>query len=227
MVVSEAAHWDTIHQKSHRGTESHSQYAQEKEKLFSRGSLVVDLGSGSGSDAMYFAKNGHSVILLDISAFALQKAKERAVREGLADKIATRQIDFGLHDLPVKTSSVDIVYSRISLHYFESSHTAKLFRDIYRMLKSGGTAYLTFKSPKDEVEMNYLTNRATRFEDNVFIENNQLRSRFTPAQLQNILTKAGIESATVNEIEETIMGADNAPVGTLHLNEVIITKPSS
>lgn len=226
-MVNDVAHWDSVHQKTHKGTEPHSKYAEEKEKHFPRGALVVDLGAGAGADALFFARNGHKVILLDISPFALTKAKERALAEGLHNSITTQQTDFGLHEFPIKSDSIDVVYSRISLHYFESQHTIRLFRDIYRMLKTGGTAYLTFKSPKDEVEMEYLKTRASEFEENVFIENDQLRSRFTVEQLNLMLEKAGIDTASVNEYVEELIGQDGTSVGKLHLNEVVIRKLSS
>ncbi|MCX7928084.1 MAG: class I SAM-dependent methyltransferase [Patescibacteria group bacterium] len=224
MSNSDIAHWDLVHQKTYKGTESHSKYAEEKEVLFPRNSLVVDLGAGTGSDALYFARKGHKVILLDISNYALEKAKERAVKEGLQENIFTQQTDFGLDELPIKSDSADVVYSRISLHYFESNHTMKLFRDIYRILKIGGVAYLTFKSPKDHVEMEYLRKRASEFEKNVFIENGQLRSRFTVEQLNSILEKAGINDFSVNEYIEDLFDISGNLLGKLYLNEVVIRK---
>lgn len=224
MSNTDVANWDLVHQKTHKGTEKQSKYAEEKEVLFPRNSLIVDLGAGVGADALYFARKGHKVILLDISPYALEKAKERAAREGLQENIITQQTDFGLEELPVKSNSVDIVYSRISLHYFESSHTIKLFQDIFRILKEGGTAYLTFKSPKDQVEMEYLRKRASEFEENVFIENGQLRSRFTVKQLNSMLEKAGIADFSVNEYVEDLLDKNGNLMGQLHLNEVIIRK---
>ena len=52
-MLDDAKRWDLIHQQSEDDT-VHSHYAEEKEKLFQRGSLVVDLGGGGGQDALYF-----------------------------------------------------------------------------------------------------------------------------------------------------------------------------
>src|SRR4030042_2573489 len=191
-MQDDATRWDLIHKKSHKENEWHSVYAEEKEKLFPRGSLVVDLGSGTGADALYFLKQGHSVIALDISSFALSVLKERAKEENFSTKLATQTADFGLHALPVKDSSVNIAYSRISLNYFGAKQTTKLFADIYRILKPSGAAYLSFKSPDDVAEMDYFQKRSVVYESNVFIEGEMLRSRFSIVQLTQMLKNAGI-----------------------------------
>jgi len=180
--MDDATRWDQIHQKNYKDDENHSVYAEEKEKLFPRGAMIVELGSGTGADAVYFLKQGHSVIAMDISAFALQKLEERAEKEGLSKKLKTFQVDFGLQDIPIKENSVDVVYSRISLNYFGARQTTKLFRDIYKILKPGGTAFLSFRSPDDVNEMEYLERTSTLYEPNVFIEGDMLRSRFTVEQ---------------------------------------------
>lgn len=222
-MISDDERWDEYHKKTHNPEEPHSTYAEEKEKLFPRGSLVVELGGGTGSDALYFLKQGHSVVILDISDFALKKAQERAVKENLSQKLAVRQVDFGMHQLPVKESSVDVVYSRISLHYFGSKHTAKLFRDIVHMLKPGGVAFITFKSPEDAGEMDYLRNVGVEYEEGVYIENGQLRSRFSVEQLKQILTNAQVPSFEVVPYKETLRDSTGYE-SMLLVNEVTIRK---
>jgi len=223
IMIPDDERWDDYHKKTHNPEEPHSLYAEEKEKLFPRGCLVVELGGGTGSDSLYFLKQGHSVVILDISDFALKTATERAAKENLGQRLATRQVDFGLHQIPIKESSVEIVYSRISLHYFGSKHTTKLFSEIYKMLKPGGTAYLTFKSPEDVEEMDYLRNVGVEYEENVFIENGQLRSRFSINQLTNMLTNARIPSFEVKPQKETLRDYTGYE-STLLVNEVIINK---
>jgi len=223
-MLDDAKRWDVIHQKTHKDSLELSAYAKEKEKLFPRGSLVIELGGGTGADASYFLKQGHSVVLLDISAFALKKAVEKAKKLKVVEKLVVKQVDFGLHKLPIKDNSVDIVYSRISLNYFGSNHTTKLFIDIYKMLKVGGIAYLTFKSPDDENEMKYLTNSAILYEPNVYIENDQLRSRFTVDQLKAMVQKAGISEFSVEPHQELVSGSGEDQQSTLFVNEVVFTK---
>ena len=104
-------------------------------------------------------------MVLDISEHALSRCRELAKANGFDKQLVTQQVDFGLHQLPIKPESVDVVYSRISLNYFGKNHTTKLFTDIYNMLKPGGTAYLTFKSPADAEEMEYLEKARAKFQE--------------------------------------------------------------
>lgn len=228
--MDDTTRWDLIHQKTFKDREWHSAYAESKEKVFPRGSLVVDLGGGTGSDALYFLQKGHGVILLDISPYALKVSEEKAKAQNLSRKLVTRHMDLNLHKIPVKDSSVDVVYSRISLHYFDSKHTIKLFKDVYRVLKPGGYAYLTFKSPEDKEEMEYLQKSTVIYEPNVFIENGMLRSRFTKEQLESMLSKSGISNFQVNPYQENLGNRGEAGEGhypILYLNEVVLTKPKN
>ena len=185
---------------------------------------MVDLGGGSGADAVYFLKQGHSVVVLDISAYALEVAKRRAKDAGLADKLIAKQADFGLHKLPLKDNSVDVAYSRISLNYFPQDQTTVIFNDINRMLKPGGKAYLTLKSPLDKKEMEFIKNTSVEYEPNVFIQNGQLRSRFTDDQLKTMLKNAGVEQYSVQPYKESLGVNDKGYNPELLVNEIVFTK---
>lgn len=223
-MIDDAQRWDLIHQKIHKQNAWHSRYAEEKEKLFPRGALVADLGAGTGADCVYFLKNGHSVVALDISEFALKITQEKAKAAGLSKNLIARQMDFGLHTIPLKENSVDVVYSRISLNYFGRKQTAKLFQDIYRVLKPGGWAYVSLKSPDDTAEMEYLEKSATVYEPNVFIEGGMLRSRFTKDQLTAILQSAQIPNFQVNGYKEDLSGRREGHHSFLFVNEVSFKK---
>lgn len=223
-MIDDAARWDLVHKKIYQEGEWHSKYAEEKEKLFPRSSTVVDLGGGTGADAMFFLQNGHSVVVLDISEFALAVAQEKAKKLNFSERLVVKQTDFGLHPLPLKDASVDAAYSRISLNYFPADQTTLLFKDIYRILKPGAKAYLTLKSPDDEAEMEYLRKTAVEYEPNVYIENGQLRSRFTVEQLKNMLREAGISNFQVNPYREPLAPKEGGHHPELLVNEVVFTK---
>ncbi len=222
-MADEAKLWDIIHQKTYKADDPPSEYAEKVEKLFPRNSLVADLGTGTGADALYFLKNGHSVIALDISEFALKKLQEKVKSTNLSDRLVVIQVDFSLQPLPLKDSSIDIAYSRISLNYFTFEQTGIIFKDIYRSLKSGGKAFLTLKSPDDVEEMRYLEKTASYCEPNVFIKGSTLRSRFTQEQLKEILNSVGIEGK-VTPLKENLRkkGEELNPI--LYVNEVTFEK---
>ena len=71
--------------------------------------------------------------------------------------------------------------------------------------------------------MDYLRNVGVEYEENVFIENGQLRSRFSINQLTNMLTNARIPSFEVKPQKETLRDYTGYE-STLLVNEVIINK---
>lgn len=224
MSISEEEVWDYYHKKMSSDDDNFSKYAQEKEVLFPKKSIIVDLGGGTGSDAMYFLEKGHSVIILDISEFALQKAIDKAKKMKLDNNLITKQVDFGLHQMPIKANTIDIAYSRISLNYFGSDHTIRLFKDIYTILKNGGKAFLTFKSSEDVEEIQYLKNKSSMYEENVFIFHNQLKSRFSRDQLRQMLNNAEIKKYEINPYIEELSDKNPNNKKQLFTNEVIIYK---
>jgi ubiquinone/menaquinone biosynthesis C-methylase UbiE len=224
-MLDDVKRWDVVHRRSHEeGDDGHSVYAEEKEKLFPRGAIVCDLGGGTGDDALYFLRKGHSVILFDISEFALKVAQEKANAQGLEKHLVAKQVDFGLHELPLNENSVDVVFSRISLHYFPREETVGLFAAIFRVLKPGGSAYLTFKSDEDEEEMEYLRESAVEYEPGVYIENGQLRSRFSIEDLKDMLSKAQVVNYQVHPYKEELGPDKKGHRQILQLNEIVIGK---
>lgn len=223
--MKDSDRWDAVHKRLHqeKQEEPHSQYAEKAEKEFPENSIIAELGGGSGHDAIYFLSQGHSVVLLDISQFALSKAEERAKKHGYESRLIVKQADFGLNKLPIKDNSIDIVYSRISLNYFGSERTAVVLHDIYRTLKDGGQAFLTFKSPEDAVEMEILEETATEYEPGVYIQGGQLRSRYTTEQLEKILKMAKIDKYSVEPHKEELPEIKgHKPI--LYVNEIRFTK---
>lgn len=216
---NDAKKWDAIHEKTEKEGLRYSKYAEEKEKLFPRGSIICELGGGTGADAIYFLRNGHSVILLDISEFALKVAKKLAEQNKVADKLKVVQADFGIHQLPVADSSIDVVYSRISLNYFGNKQTVILFGDIFRLIKSGGNAYISFKSPDDVKEIEFLEKTTTLYEPQVYIDGSQLRSRFSKDKLEEMLKEAGVTNFSVTPYQEDLGGGQ-----TLFVNDIHFTK---
>ncbi|WP_197089714.1 arsenite methyltransferase [Mycobacterium nebraskense] len=101
------------------------------------GEVVVDLGSGAGFDALLAARkvapNGR-VIGVDMTLQMLRKARENAVKAGLADIVEFRE---GIiEELPVVSGSADVVISNCVINL--SPDKPKVFREMFRVLHSGG-----------------------------------------------------------------------------------------
>jgi ubiquinone/menaquinone biosynthesis C-methylase UbiE len=226
-MVTEADRWNEIHKKLPSDLARHSRYAEHCETHFPRASSICDLAGGLGFDAMYFVTKGHNVIILDISDYALNHALELSKINKVANKIVIKKVDFGMGVVPLKDSSVDIVYSRIGFNYFPSKETRALLAEAYRILKIDGKGYISFKSPEDKEDYDFLKKNAVELEKNVFIEGEQIRSRFTQEQLEKMLSEIGISDYTVSPFkEEREMGDDfnKTSKNVLYLNEVFFKK---
>lgn len=223
-MTATADHWN----RSHEGIpkdKAVSRYGVEKEKLFPRNTTVMDVGGGTGADSLYFLQQGHSVTLLDISDYALNVAKEKALKEGL--KLTIQQTDLSQGRIDQPSKSMKRIYSRLATHYFGSTTTTNLFREIHRVLADDGVAYLTLKSPDDEKEMEFLSLTAEEIEPGVFSEDGKIKSRFTIGQLHEFLTKAGISNFTINPYIEDMGGrVDKIKSGNEKqlFNEIVIKK---
>jgi len=100
------------------------------------GEVVVDLGSGGGIDCFLAAKvvgTSGRVIGVDMTPEMVSKARGNAERGGYD------QVEFRLGEiehLPVADGSVDVIISNCVINL--SPDKAQVFRDSFRVLKSGG-----------------------------------------------------------------------------------------
>ena len=99
---------------------------------------VVDLGSGDGYIARSIAAFVEKVVAVDISAEMLKELDKKAKQSGIAN-IQTVESDG--QDVPLKDSSIDVVFANMYLHHIEEPEDA--IREIHRLLKSGGMVFLT------------------------------------------------------------------------------------
>ncbi len=93
-----------------------SLYARKIITEYPVGSHVLDLGGGSGADAKLFLKKGFRVTLIDISDYVLGVVAKWATDNGY--NLTIKRITLGEEDL-VLDEKVDVVYSRMALHYFD------------------------------------------------------------------------------------------------------------
>lgn len=98
------------------------------------GKEVLAVGCGTGYSACYIAKNyGCRVVGIDISEKMIGKAKERADKEGLTDRVEFYVGD--AHDMPFDDNSFDVVMTEL-VSIFLDKHRA--FSEYVRVLRPGG-----------------------------------------------------------------------------------------
>lgn len=106
-----------------------------------QGDTVVDLGSGAGLDCFLAADivgNSGKVIGVDMTEEMVAAARENAENQGY------KNIEFRLGDienLPIDDNSVDVAISNCVINL--APNKLKVFKEVYRVLKSGGKMYLS------------------------------------------------------------------------------------
>jgi ubiquinone/menaquinone biosynthesis C-methylase UbiE len=100
--------------------------------------VCVDIGSGGGHLGLWVGKNTNlKVTLLDKNEDAIQIAEKRIAEWELKEQVVTKLGD--VHNMPFEDGSVDMVISRGSLWFWDKEQSV---REIYRVLKPGGMAYV-------------------------------------------------------------------------------------
>lgn len=121
-------------------------FAEQIQSFLPTTGKLLELGSGQGQDALYFARRGYEVTATDLVDTGLRECESKAQKENL-------QINFQIADisqpLPFADESFDIVYSHLGLHYLNKKGTEQLFREIQRILKPQGILASLFNTIED------------------------------------------------------------------------------
>lgn len=106
------------------------------------GKSVLDLGSGTGRNAFYFAELGAgSVLGYEISDTANKLAKERAEQAGLSSQLKYRKQDMGTA-FPIADESIDIILDITSSNSLDERGRASYLCESYRVLRPGGIFFV-------------------------------------------------------------------------------------
>ena len=109
---------------------------------FAPGSDLLDLGCGTGLDAVRMARVGHRVTATDWSARMVQRTNERATQEQLAGRVAARVA--GAHELQQLEGEekYDGAYSNLGPLNCVPDLGA-MSRELFRLIKPGGVLVFT------------------------------------------------------------------------------------
>ncbi len=105
---------------------------------------VLDLGCGPGYDSTVFAQAGHRVVAADF--IRLDAAWQTSRTMGSSPSFVLLDLRSAL---PFADASFDVVYARLSLHYFSTEITSRIFGEIHRVLSSDGLFTFICKSTND------------------------------------------------------------------------------
>jgi len=140
--------WDLIYREGTPGWETGC-VAEELVRVLDEGVVrpgsVLELGCGTGADAVHLAKRGFEVTAVDTSPLALERARIRAERAGVP-------IHFVLDDVfefAPMAGKFDLVYDAGFYHFIRQTDLSRLLDLLWR-LTSPGSYYLTLAGSSEE-----------------------------------------------------------------------------
>ena len=150
--------------------------------------ICIDLGTGTGALARAIAKiTNLKVYALDISNDMLKLTEKYIKEEGLEGKIIPILGD--VHNMPFKDNFADLIISRGSMFFWNDK--IKAFKEIYRVLKPDGMAYIGGGFGNRELREKIFAEMRRRNPN----WDNEVKSRMKNHNkeiLEDILNKAGI-----------------------------------
>ena len=150
--------------------------------------ICIDLGTGTGALARAIAKiTNLKVYALDISKDMLKLTEKYIKEEGLEGKIIPILGD--VHNMPFEDNFADLIISRGSMFFWNDK--IKAFKEIYRVLKLDGMAYIGGGFGNRELREKIFAEMRKRNPN----WDNEVKSRMKNHNkeiLEDILDKAGI-----------------------------------
>lgn len=112
-----------------------------KEKFHS----VLDVGTGRGRHALFFAECGLDVSAVDLSQSGIEKVKDTAAKRNLT--VDARVAD--MVKLPFDKAQFDCLVCFHTIYHLDYDGVKKALMEIQRVLKKGGEAYITFNAKEN------------------------------------------------------------------------------
>ncbi|NVM03506.1 MAG: class I SAM-dependent methyltransferase [Candidatus Helarchaeota archaeon] len=136
--------YDNMYQEKYWDIHTAIELSKLNKYLPKQKSRILDAGGGTGNFTIEFAKQGHEVILTDISFGMLEEAKKKIKKLGLDDKIRILKQDItNMKDL--KSGYFDFVVSLGDpVSYCQKEEEA--IKELARVAKSGSYVFITVDS---------------------------------------------------------------------------------
>ncbi len=99
---------------------------------------ILELGCGTGEDALLFARRGHQVTATDFSTAMLEQTRAKAQQHDLAQSIEVAALDLGHAVLPIPERPFDLVFSNFgALNCIDEDALRNLAEQLARVTEAG------------------------------------------------------------------------------------------
>ena len=143
---------------------------------------ILELGCGQGRDSVFFAKLGFNIIAVDISENAIKFVKK------IKNEQNFKNLQLFIHDMQepfnFQNMNFDLVYSNLSLQFFNITQLEKIFSNIYDILTENSFFLFSTKKSGDKY-----FNLGNKISDNAFEHNGIIRFFFSKSELESLLEK--------------------------------------
>ena len=148
-------YWNSFYKKFQRHTPS--QFCVSVVTDLSPGSVVLELGSGNGRDAHYFASQGFVTIAIDLSPEAISSCNNYAevnqilhsffIQGDISDEFAVEE---AVHEARSQSGNGAIsFYSRFVMHSIDEKQQESFLNALSKHLQAGDDIYFEFRSKED------------------------------------------------------------------------------
>jgi len=153
-------------------------------------SRVLDVGCGGGNTACFIVEQyGSSVQGIDISEVMIDKAKERARRRGLEDKVHFRVAD--AFDLPFEDDSFDVVLVESVLTPLPGDKS-KALAEMVRVARPGGRIGANESTVDPSAPQEWLA---------LLDQHPAIHGYFTPQTLRSLFEESGLRGVEMVEAQ--------------------------
>lgn len=149
---------------------------------------VLDAGCGNGRNSIYLAELGPTVVGLDSSVVAIEKARSFAKERKLEERVSFQKADL-MDPLPFKSESFDLCLDMyLFCHFIESATKRRYVNELYRVTNCNGHVLTAQFSRNDEYYQRFVVAQSepTIVEDPVnqiakqLYTKEELKAAFTP-----------------------------------------------